>query len=181
RVMVGPSCSLLHCPIDLDLETKLDPEIKNWMAFATQKLQAIVTVAKAATEGRESVQKALLENATAMESRRSSARIHSNDVKARANKVTQEQLRRSKPYPERRKIQADRFRLPKLPTTTIGSFPQTPEVRALRANLKSGKISLAQYESLVRAEIESAVRFQEQIGLDALVHGEFERNDMVEY
>jgi len=181
RVMVGPSCSLLHCPIDLDLEAKLEAEIKNWMAFAKQKLQTIATLAKAANGGRGSVQEALSENAAAMESRRSSARIHSNEVKSRVGKVTEEQRRRAKPYAERRTIQTRQLRLPKLPTTTIGSFPQTPELRALRANLKAGKITPAQYEGLIKAEIQKAVRFQEEIGLDVLVHGEFERNDMVEY
>ncbi len=181
RVMVGPSCSLLHSPIDLELETKLDAEIKNWMAFAKQKLEAIVTLTNAATEGRRTVQVALSENAAAMESRRRSPRIHNKDVKIRAGKVTEEQLRRSKPYADRHKIQSGQLRLPKLPTTTIGSFPQTPEVRALRANLKSGKITPGQYEDAVKTEIEKTVRFQEEIGLDVLVHGEFERNDMVEY
>ncbi len=181
RVMVGPSCSLLHSPIDLDLETKFDAEIKSWMAFAKQKLEAIVTLASAATEGRGTVQLALSENAAAMESRRNSPRIHNQDVKIRAGKVNEEQLRRSKPYADRRKIQRGRLRLPTLPTTTIGSFPQTPEVRALRANLKSGKITPGQYEAALKTEIEKTVRFQEEIGLDVLVHGEFERNDMVEY
>lgn len=181
RVLVAPSCSLLHSPIDLDNEAKLDAELRNWLAFGKQKLQEIATIVRAVNEGRGAVADVLKANETAMESRRTSKRIHNDAVKTRAAAVTPQQLRRNRPYPERAKQQRARLQLPALPTTTIGSFPQTPEVRANRASLKSGKINQQQYEAACKTEIEKTIRIQEEIGLDMLVHGEFERNDMVEY
>ena len=181
RVMVAPSCSLLHCPIDLDNEHLLDAELKGWMAFATQKLQETTILARAVNQGRASVADQLAASRAAVESRNQSARTHNSAVRERMAGVGEAMLRRGHPFPERRDAQRRRLPLPLLPTTTIGSFPQTAEVRKARAALKKGDWSLDQYEAFCRQEIERTVRFQEEIDLDVLVHGEFERADMVEY
>jgi 5-methyltetrahydropteroyltriglutamate--homocysteine methyltransferase len=181
RVFVAPSCSLIHVPIDLDMETELDRELRTWLAFAKQKVGEVVLLARAAREGREAVREDLDANRVEMERRRTSKRIHDDEVKKRVAAVTSTMLRRNKPYAERRPLQQSQLNLPLFPTTTIGSFPQTPEVRAARAEFRAGKRTLGNYERFLRGETESAIRFQEEIGLDLLVHGEFERNDMVEY
>ena len=179
--MVGPSCSLLHCPIDLDEEKTLDAELRGWMAFAKQKLGEIAVLARGLREGRASIADALSESRDRLAGRRRSPRIHRPEVKERLQGVDAKMLRRASAYPERRKAQRAALKLPLLPTTTIGSFPQTVEVRKARAALKKGDWTAAQYEEFCRKEIERTVRFQEQIDLDVLVHGECERNDMVEY
>lgn len=181
RVMIAPSCSLLHVPIDLSLEAGLDDELISWLAFARQKVQEIVIFSRALRDGRDAVKDMLDANAGAMERRRTSTRIHSEDVKKRVAGVTEQKLRRKSDYPQRRAAQRAKLLLPAFPTTTIGSFPQTKEIRAARADFRAGKRTLGNYERFLRGEIEKAIRFQEEIGLDLLVHGEFERNDMVEY
>jgi len=181
RVLVAPSCSLLHCPLDLDLETALDPEVRGWLAFAKQKLHELSTLVIAMRHGRDAAQVALAQSREAIRARQTSARIHDPAVAGRAAAVAPALFRRPCAYPERRRRQREVLRLPYLPTTTIGSFPQTPAVRAARAEFKSGKTSRAEYERFLHSEIERAIRFQEAIGLDVLVHGEFERSDMVEY
>ena len=181
RLWVAPSCSLLHCPVDLDLETGLDPELKSWLAFAKQKLAETVVIEKALSEGMHSVAEPLEAARTAIQSQRTSARIHNPAVQARLAALSPSHEQRRSPYAKRRNAQQARFKLPLLPTTTIGSFPQTAHIRKLRATLKAGKISALEYESQIRAEIEIALRKQEELGLDVLVHGEAERNDMVEY
>jgi 5-methyltetrahydropteroyltriglutamate--homocysteine methyltransferase len=181
RVLVAPSCSLLHSPLDLDLEPGLDPELRSWLAFASQKVQEVITLASALRRGRDAVRTALAESRAAAETRRDSPRIHDPAVKAHAAAVSPEMVHRSSPYSERRRIQAQALRLPPLPTTTIGSFPQTREIRTARADLRAGRIAQAAYDRFLRAQIEQAIRFQEEIGLDVLVHGEFERSDMIEY
>ena len=181
RVMVGPSCSLLHSPIDLDLETALDPEIKRWMAFATQKLTEIATVAGAIRQGRDAVAEALAESDAVVADRHASARIHSDAVQTRMKQIAPEMLKRKSPYPQRRAVQQAKYNLPLFPTTSIGSFPQTPEIRAARAAFKKGGLDRAGYDAAMKAEIEGVVRYQDQIGMDVPVHGEAERNDMVEY
>jgi 5-methyltetrahydropteroyltriglutamate--homocysteine methyltransferase len=181
RVLVAPSCSLLHSPVDLDLETDLDEELRSWLAFAEQKAAEVVVLARVLDEGREAVRDALAANRAAMETRRNSTRIHNPAIKERAAAVTPEMLQRKSPYPARRKLQEEQLDLPVFPTTTIGSFPQTSEVRAARAEFKAGRRSLGSYETFLRGEVRKAIEFQESIGLDVLVHGEFERNDMVEY
>jgi len=185
RVMIGPSCSLLHTPCDLDLETNdesLLPEIKNWMAFAKQKLNEITTLNLLATpETKEKAKILLEENVKAIESRRTSLRIHHDNVKKRVAAISDHDDKRSSPFAIRRKKQAEALKLPLFPTTTIGSFPQTTAVRSWRARLKKGELTQIQYNQLIKEETEKAVRWQESIGLDVLVHGEFERNDMVEY
>ncbi|MDP3938686.1 MAG: 5-methyltetrahydropteroyltriglutamate--homocysteine S-methyltransferase, partial [Deltaproteobacteria bacterium] len=181
RLMVGPSCSLLHVPVDLDLEEKLDDDLRSWLAFAKQKLAEIRALATAANEGRDAARAAFDASKKAVESRRTSKRIHNKDVEARLAKTDASMARRKSPYDERRKKQMALLGLPPYPTTTIGSFPQTKEVRAARAEFKAGKRDEASYNAFLREETEKAVRFQERIGIDVLVHGEFERNDMVEY
>lgn len=181
RVMVGPSCSLLHCPIDLANETKLDAELKGWMAFARQKIDEIVAVARAAGQGREAAAAALSESRRAVESRAASPRIHNPAVKARMQQISPSLFTRGKPFAQRKPLQQERLKLPLLPTTTIGSFPQTAEVRRARAAWKKGDWTEAQYDQFCREEIARVVKFQEEVGLDVLVHGECERNDMVEY
>jgi len=180
RLEVAPSCSLLHSPFDLDIETKLDGDVRNWMAFAKQKLDEVALLARA-VGGPSAIQKALDENRMAVESRRTSQRIHKPEVARRLAGVDAAMASRKSPYPSRRRRQAEALSLPQLPTTTIGSFPQTAEVRKMRAGFRSGKIGRESYEKFLEEEIARCVRFQEDVGLDVLVHGEFERNDMVEY
>jgi 5-methyltetrahydropteroyltriglutamate--homocysteine methyltransferase len=179
RVVVAPSCSLLHTPVDLDSETKLDAELKNWLAFAKQKL-AEVSVLTAAANGKKDAA-AFADNAAAMQSRRTSKRIHNDAVKARLAAVTEDMKNRRSPYSERAKVQRALLQFPLLPTTTIGSFPQTAEVRAARAKHKAGELNDAQYKTFLQEETVRCIRIQEELGIDVLVHGEFERNDMVEY
>jgi 5-methyltetrahydropteroyltriglutamate--homocysteine methyltransferase len=181
RIMVAPSCSLLHTPIDLDNESALDAELKSWMAFAKQKVQEVSILTRAVNEGRAAVADEMAASQAAVESRARSPRIHNPAVRRRLASVDATMLRRQNPFPQRRDAQRRRWALPLLPTTTIGSFPQTSEVRKARAALKKREWSIEQYETFCRQEIERTVRFQEEIDLDVLVHGEYERADMVEY
>ncbi|MFD2889947.1 5-methyltetrahydropteroyltriglutamate--homocysteine S-methyltransferase [Chitinophaga cymbidii] len=177
RVMIAPGCSLLHTPADLELETELDPEMRSWMAFARQKLQEVQEL-DAILQGNT----ALLEaNRSAILSRRTSPRIHKQEVKQRTAAITDADATRQSPFPQRQAVQTARFRLPLFPTTTIGSFPQTDDIRQLRAQLRKGSITPEAYDEKIAEATVSAIRWQEEIGLDVLVHGEFERNDMVEY
>jgi len=178
RVWVAPSCSLLHVPVDLELERKLDPELKGWLAFAREKLGEVVVLARALRDGRRAAAAALEANARPLASRRASSRIHNPAVKRRAAAVTEKDRRRAASYGERRPKQV---RLPLYPTTTIGSFPQTAEVRAARRQFLDGKTTAAEYERFIQEQIQRTLKIQEDLGLDVLVHGEFERNDMVEY
>jgi 5-methyltetrahydropteroyltriglutamate--homocysteine methyltransferase len=180
RVMIAPSCSLLHVPVDLDSETMLDEEMRGWLAFGVQKLHELATLAAAVRDGQAAVSPEFAEARHALERRRASARTHVPAVQARLRAVTEDMLQRA-PYGERRAQQARVLDLPELPTTTIGSFPQTAELRRARSALRARRITQAEYDAFVRAQIEDAIRFQENVGLDVLVHGEFERNDMVEF
>jgi 5-methyltetrahydropteroyltriglutamate--homocysteine methyltransferase len=175
---VAPSCSLLHTPIDLDLERRLDAELKGWLAFAKQKLAEVVTLTGAVRAGRQAVAAELEANARASAARRSSRRIHNPAVKQRAAAVTERDMRRVTLHAERRRQQ---IRLPLFPTTTIGSFPQTVEVRAARKQLNDGKLTQQQYDAFIADQITRTLKLQEELDIDVLVHGEFERNDMVEY
>lgn len=185
RVWIGPSCSLLHVPYDLDNETNesiLSKEIKNWLAFAKQKLAEIRDLATLAThDDNTEVNQRFEDNIAAQESRRTSPLIHRDEVKSRVANITDEDAKRTSPFAVRKKAQQDKFNLPAFPTTTIGSFPQTKEVRKWRRDLKKGAISQEQYNKAIAEETEKAIRIQEDLGIDVLVHGEFERNDMVEY
>ncbi|MDT7848192.1 5-methyltetrahydropteroyltriglutamate--homocysteine S-methyltransferase [Methylophilus sp. VKM B-3414] len=181
RLWLAPSCSLLHVPVDLDSELKLDSEIKSWLAFAKQKLEELQVLATALNHGREAVKVALAVNQVAIEARRLSKRVHNPAVKAVLQTLTPQLGQRQNVYTQRAAKQAALFNLPKFPTTTIGSFPQTAEIRQARRQFKAGELDQAGYQSVMKAEIARSVREQEALGLDVLVHGEAERNDMVEY
>ncbi|UTH75158.1 5-methyltetrahydropteroyltriglutamate--homocysteine S-methyltransferase [Chromobacterium sp. IIBBL 290-4] len=181
RLWLAPSCSLLHVPVDLDSEQKLDGEIQSWLAFAKQKLEELRVLAAALNQGRDAVAAELAANRAAIEARRLSPRVHNPAVKAAVANIDADLGRRQNGYAQRAVKQAARLHLPKFPTTTIGSFPQTAEIRQARSRFKAGEIDEAAYTAAMRAEIEHSVREQEALGLDVLVHGEAERNDMVEY
>ena len=181
RVFVAPSCSLLHSPVDLDSETQLDGELKNWLAFAKQKVKEISVLTKAVNEGRDSVKAELEENKKAMQSRATSKRIHDDKVKSRVGSIDAKMAERKSAYPERIKLQEKELNLPLFPTTTIGSFPQTEDVRQSRAANKAGHMDDAAYKKFLQEKTAEAIKWQEEIDVDVLVHGEFERNDMVEY
>jgi len=185
RLLVSTSCSLLHSPIDLDAETDertLPAEVKRWLSFARQKVSEVVTLADLADgKGSYAAQKALHENKADIQDRRTSALTNNADVKRRLEAVTPDFAKRKSPFAERILEQRKSLRLPLYPTTTIGSFPQTTEVRSWRSKFKKGELSKDQYIGLLKGEIEKTIRIQEEIGLDVLVHGESERNDMVEY
>ena len=180
QVWLAPSCSLLHVPVDAEGETGLDPELRGWLAFARQKLEELRLLADA-LDGAPSAEAALAAARGRHESRRRSTRVHRQDVAARVAALTPAAAHRPSPYPVRRERQDAGLRLPRYPTTTIGSFPQTPEVRRARALNRAGKLPDTDYDAFLAAEIARCVRVQEDIGIDVLVHGEFERNDMVEY
>ncbi|MYS47588.1 5-methyltetrahydropteroyltriglutamate--homocysteine S-methyltransferase [Streptomyces sp. SID5998] len=181
RVDVAASCSLLHVPLDTALERDIEPQILRWLAFARQKTREIVTLAKGLAQGTDSIAGELSANRADLASRETSPITHDPAVRARAAAVTESDARRSQPYAERTAAQRAHLRLPLLPTTTIGSFPQTGELRTARADLRAGRIDTAGYEERIRAEIQEVISFQEKTGLDVLVHGEPERNDMVQY
>ena len=177
RLMVAPGCSLLHTPFDLDLETGINPEIKNWMAFAKQKLNEVNELSEI-IEGNNELLKANIE---AISTRNISKLIHKQVIKQRVEAITDADATRTSKFPSRQKTQQGNFHLPLFPTTTIGSFPQTDEIRQLRARLKKGDLTREQYDAEIEKATIDAIRWQEEIGIDVLVHGEFERNDMVEY
>lgn len=179
RLWVAPSCSLLHAPITLANEPKLDDELKNWLAFADQKLVEIVHLAEFLSgTGREEV---LAANRAAAASRRTSKRIHNDAVKSRLKAVTPSDFSRASSFAIRQESQTKKLPLPEFPTTTIGSFPQTTEVRQARAKWKKGDLNDADYDKFLKEQTARCVAFQDEIGIDMPVHGEFERNDMVEY
>ncbi|MFT3720934.1 5-methyltetrahydropteroyltriglutamate--homocysteine S-methyltransferase [Pseudorhodoferax sp.] len=181
RLWLAPSCSLLHVPVDLDSEHKLDAEVKSWLAFALQKLDELKVLGTALREGRTAVQAALAANQAALAARRASPRVNNPAVQAAVAKVAPHLGLRESAYARRHPKQEAHLLLPLFPTTTIGSFPQTAEIRHARSEFKAGRLDYPAYQAAMRAEIERSVREQEKLGLDVLVHGEAERNDMVEY
>ena len=181
RLWIAPSCSLLHVPVDVECEQKLDTEVKSWLAFALQKLDELRVLAGALKNGRSSVKVALDDNKAAIEARRTSPRVNNPSVKTALGNIIPALGRRKSPYAQRAVRQAELLMLPTFPTTTIGSFPQTAEIRQARAEFKAGRLDVAAYKTAMQAEIARSVREQEALGLDVLVHGEAERNDMVEY
>jgi 5-methyltetrahydropteroyltriglutamate--homocysteine methyltransferase len=181
QVDVSASCSLLHVPLDVTLEHGIDPQMEGWLSFARQKLDEIVTLSRALTSGRDSVIGELQVNATHRAVRKASPITRIAAVRDRAAAVTPADLRRASPYGERRLAQQERLRLPTIPTTTIGSFPQTSKLRQLRAKHGRGELPADAYTTALREEIASVIALQERLGLDVLVHGEPERNDMVQY
>ncbi|MEM6821170.1 MAG: 5-methyltetrahydropteroyltriglutamate--homocysteine S-methyltransferase [Verrucomicrobiota bacterium] len=179
RLWVAPSCSLLHSPITLQNEPKLDEELRSWLAFADEKLIEVDELRKL-LQGNGS-QESLDANRSAAASRKSSKRIHDEVVKSRLVAVQASDFDRSSEFVERQLKQREKLGLPEFPTTTIGSFPQTKEVRQARAQWKKGALSDADYDQFLKEETAKCVAFQDEIGIDMPVHGEFERNDMVEY
>ncbi|KAJ5176247.1 5-methyltetrahydropteroyltriglutamate--homocysteine methyltransferase [Penicillium canariense] len=181
RVVVATSSSLLHVPHTLESEKKLDPEIRDWFSFAVEKLTEVAVVAKAVTEGPASVSAELEANAKSMHSRATSPRTNDPAVKARQAAVTPEMHNRKSPFPVRIAEQTKTIKLPLFPTTTIGSFPQTANIRVTRNKFTKGEITAEEYEKFIEKEIQEVVKIQEELDLDVLVHGESERNDMVQY
>ncbi len=181
RLWLAPSCSLLHVPVDLATETGLTREIKRWLAFAVQKLDEINVLGRALDAGRDTVATALSEARAAIKARHCSTDVHRNTVRKRLTEVDDTLAQRNRPYPERAPLQRAWLKLPLFPTTTIGSFPQTPEIRATRRDYRLGAIDADEYQTRMRAQIADMVQRQEALDLDVLVHGEPERNDMVEY
>ncbi|ANW97281.1 5-methyltetrahydropteroyltriglutamate--homocysteine methyltransferase [Wenyingzhuangia fucanilytica] len=181
RVWVASSSSLLHVPVDLESEEKLDDELKSWLSFAAQKLDEVVLLKTLSTHPTHADLLAFENNKKDIQERRASGRIHKFHVKNRESFIEDKDLHRNSAFATRKIIQTKALQLPLYPTTTIGSFPQTPEVRSWRAKHKKGLISNQEYNTLLEQETKESIEFQEQVGLDVLVHGEFERNDMVEY
>ncbi|MFK5246938.1 5-methyltetrahydropteroyltriglutamate--homocysteine S-methyltransferase [Glaesserella parasuis] len=184
RLWIAPSCSLLHTPFDLAVETQLQankPELYQWLAFTLQKVEELSVIKTALEQGRAAVQAQLAASQAAADARATSKEIHRAEVAARLANLPEGADRRQSPFAERIAKQNAWLNLPLLPTTNIGSFPQTSEIRHARASFKKGDLSLADYETAMKKEIEYVVRRQEELDLDVLVHGEAERNDMVEY
>lgn len=181
RLWIAPSCSLLHVPVDLTSERKLDRQIKSWLAFAIQKLIELRLLAKALNNGRVAVQEELVANAAAIQSRAKSKRVHNPEVTAAIATIDAALGCRAATFEDRATKQSALLGLPIFPTTTIGSFPQTSEIRLARSQFRAGQLDEAAYRQAMQAEIARCVREQEALGLDVLVHGESERNDMVEY
>jgi 5-methyltetrahydropteroyltriglutamate--homocysteine methyltransferase len=182
NLWVAGSCSLLHSPVDLHREEQLDTELKSWLAFAVQKCEEIAVLGQALnTPDAPQVRHALARSQAVQASRMQSPRIHKPQVQARLAAVTPADSQRSSPFVERIQVQRAQLRLPTFPTTTIGSFPQTAAIRLARQAYKAGKLSANDYTDAMHCEIRHAIQVQERLGLDVLVHGEAERNDMVEY
>ncbi len=186
RIMLAPSCSLLHCPYDLEAEKgseALPQAVLEWMAFSVQKLEELALLKDLASseEGMKERSEAFSANIEAQEGRKHSERIHNERVQDRVQRIDDKMAQRKSAFPERKKAQQAAYPLPFFPTTTIGSLPQTKELRKRRSAYRKGDLSEADYNAGIRSDIENAIRWQEDIGLDVLVHGEFERNDMVEY
>ncbi|MCJ1427707.1 methionine-synthesizing 5- methyltetrahydropteroyltriglutamate--homocysteine methyltransferase [Sticta canariensis] len=181
RVIVATSSSLLHTPHTLASEKKLDAEVKDWFSFAVEKTSEVVVIAKAVTDGPDSVRDQLEANAKSIEARATSKRTNDKKVKDRQSSITDEMFNRKSPFPIRISQQQKSLNLPKFPTTTIGSFPQTKEIRLQRNRFTKGEISAEEYDKFIEKEIQDVVNIQEELGLDVYVHGEPERNDMVQY
>ncbi|MFE2974941.1 5-methyltetrahydropteroyltriglutamate--homocysteine S-methyltransferase [Streptomyces sp. NPDC059258] len=181
RVDVSASCSLLHVPLDADAERDIDPQIARWLAFAKQKTEEIVVLARGLAAGTDTITAELAANRADLASRTDAVITRDPAVRARTAAITDADGRRSQPYAERTLAQRAHLGLPLLPTTTIGSFPQTTELRTARADLRAGRIDEDGYEERIKNEIREVLSFQEKAGIDVLVHGEPERNDMVQY
>ena len=181
NLWIAPSCSLLHVPVDLSSEKKLDSEISSWLAFAIEKIKEIEVITNAINYGRAKVENELAQNKQSLNSRKNSTRVHNPSVQAELAKVDASWGMRKGTYLERQEKQLPVLNLPKFPTTTIGSFPQTGDIRSARSKFKSGEITENAYQDAMRKEIIHSIKEQESLGLDVLVHGEAERNDMVEY
>ncbi len=180
-IELAPSCSLLHTPIDLELETELDSDLKSWLAFSVQKMAELSTLGQAFEKGVETVAGALQAATKALQARATSDKVHNKTVQNRVQATGSELTSRNSPFKTRSFLQQEATGLPLFPTTTIGSFPQTAEVRKARTAFNKGELSPTAYNAFLKTETKRAIRWQEEIGIDVLVHGEFERNDMVQY
>lgn len=181
QLWIGSSCSLLHSPIDLSVESRLDDEVKSWFAFALQKCAELALLSGALNAPGAEKQAELDAYSAPIRARRQSSRVHNTQVEQRLAAITAKDSERQRPYEQRAQAQRDRFNLPAWPTTTIGSFPQTTEIRGLRLDFKQGRLDGSNYRTSIGEHIKQAIAEQERLGLDVLVHGEAERNDMVEY
>ena len=181
RVLVAPSCSLLHVPVDLDAEPGLDDDVKSWLSFAVQKSEEVVALARRADGAVDATEDLFARSRAAREDRATSDALNDATVQNRVDALDTAMTERESTHAQRRVLQRDRMGLPLLPTTTIGSFPQTGDVRDMRSQLKRGEIDRDEYESFIEGQIADTIQAQEEIGLDMLVHGEAERSDMVEY
>ncbi|CAO3702403.1 unnamed protein product [Rhizopus stolonifer] len=184
RVFIAPSCSLAHSPFSTVFEKKIaaeNAELFSWLSFSVEKTQEIATIAKAVRDGADSVKDILAKNAAAVESRRTSPQTVNTQVRDRAAKIPAEAWKRPSAFPVRREAQVKKLQLPLFPTTTIGSFPQTKEIRVARQKFNKGQLSAEEYDAFIKSEMKKMVEFQEKVGLDVFVHGEPERNDMVEH
>lgn len=181
RLWLAPSCSLLHVPLDLAEEQQLDTEVADWLAFAVQKIEELSLLATALNQGRDQVAEALQANKAAILQRQSSQTVHHPAVKQRCQGITPQLSQRQNSYTYRAEIQQRLLNLPAFPTTTIGSFPQTPDIRQARKQYRLGQLTETDYQQKMQSQIQYAIAKQESLGLDVLVHGEAERNDMVEY
>lgn len=181
RVWLAPSCSLLHSPVSLQHETKLEPVFKGWMSFAAEKLTEVSTLARLAVSASREQDEAWIGNQAALASKATDPRLNVCAVRDRVSALTPQDEQRNSNFAKRQEVQRNRLKLPAFPTTTIGSFPQTDEVRSWRARWRKGSLTDAEYEALLGEETARCVRVQEDLDIDVLVHGEFERNDMVEY
>ncbi|WP_171055058.1 5-methyltetrahydropteroyltriglutamate--homocysteine S-methyltransferase [Mycobacterium sp. DBP42] len=179
-IVVSTSCSTLHVPYALDAEDDLDPALRSWLAFGFEKVTEVVALARGLKDGRDAISAEIAASHAAIESRKSDPRLNNSRVRERISAIVASGAKRGS-ADQRRAAQQDRLKLPALPTTTIGSYPQTSAIRIARADLRSGKIAAAEYERRMKAEIAEVIKLQEQLGLDVLVHGEPERNDMVQY
>ena len=181
EIIISTSCSLLYCPYDLDLEKKVPEEIKRWLSFSKQKLNELNLIKTFINEGDKNIKKELEQNKLDILDRQNSKLIHDSSVKKRLKTIDSSITKRKSSYPQRSKIQQDIFKLPKFPTTTIGSFPQTQDVRQARAKFKRGELDSESYKNFLKDKTIDVIKKQEEIDIDVVVHGEFERNDMVEY
>jgi 5-methyltetrahydropteroyltriglutamate--homocysteine methyltransferase len=181
RLWIGPSCSLLHVPVDLKVEDGLDDELKSWLAFALQKLDELALLRALLCRETSSNDPAYQAASRACATRRASSRIHRQEVEELMATINESMTERHSPYVQRSELQHHAFNLPLYPTTTIGSFPQTLAIRHARLCFRKGEIDEETYTGLMQDEIQKVVQSQEELGLDVLVHGEPERNDMVEY
>lgn len=181
RLLIASSCSLLHSPLDLDLEMGLDEELKGWLSFSRQKLREIKVIQLALSGREKEAAPELKQNRKDVQSRQKSRRIHKKEVEKKLKALKRKDAFRKSPFKVRRLLQKKRLGLPLFPTTTIGSFPQTADVRQARARFKKGFLTIQEYQDFLKDRTRDAVGRQRQIGLDVFVHGEFERNDMVEY
>ncbi|KAI9271420.1 5-methyltetrahydropteroyltriglutamate-homocysteine S-methyltransferase [Sporodiniella umbellata] len=184
RVFIAPSCSLAHSPFSTTFEKKIaaeNAELFSWLSFSVEKTQEIATISKAVRDGADSVKDILNKNAAAIESRRTSPQTVNPEVRDRAGKIPAEAWKRPSAFPVRREAQVKKLKLPLFPTTTIGSFPQTKEIRVARQKHNKGQLSAEEYDAFIKSEMKKMVEFQEKVGLDVFVHGEPERNDMVEH